>query len=572
MVTTSSAVQAQPPPAAASGEPAVLDRMKGAVTTLLECIGEDPKREGLVDTPKRVAKAWLDMTRGSGQDHTGAFGSALFHEPCLAAASDGLVLVRDITFAALSSSALLPFYGAVHVAYLPRHGTILGLSKLARVTKVLAARLQDQAGFTRSLLAAVVAELAPAGAAVVCVARQLGGIEAESGPRVTCLAAGALRRADRLIELEAVLDLAPGALDLGAEGAAGLDTELLIGSGPDHVDVSRERRPPSALNPEPESLDDSAGRAPPATRARMEAAVRVLVEGVAEAHGAKVDARALVASRRYVAWLLRATAGYGAALPRGGTPAGPCSPDAGSSSPDAGPCSPDAGPCSPSASSSASDMELDAPADGARAAPRPRAVRSRSRSSDSSSDSALPVGATWSGAASPASMSGDEGEGACRPVAPGALMASLALQAPTRAAPHSALHLSCHAFSSECEHHLLPFHGTVGFAVLGAAPDAGALRAAVAAYSRRLQVQERLTVQLADEAWAAAAGAEALLVVVRSAHMCMVARGVEQHASTTTCSSSPAASGGSPVALGPCAECRASWSMCSAAECGTASV
>ncbi|RMZ57052.1 hypothetical protein APUTEX25_002284, partial [Auxenochlorella protothecoides] len=394
MVTTSSAVQAQPPPAAASGEPAVLDRMKGAVTTLLECIGEDPKREGLVDTPKRVAKAWLDMTRGSGQDHTGAFGSALFHEPCLAAASDGLVLVRDITFAALSSSALLPFYGAVHVAYLPRHGTILGLSKLARVTKVLAARLQDQAGFTRSLLAAVVAELAPAGAAVVCVARQLGGIEAESGPRVTCLAAGALRRADRLIELEAVLDLAPGSLDLGAEGAAGLDTELLIGSGPDHVDVSRERRPPSALNPEPESLDDSAGRAPPATRARMEAAVRVLVEGVAEAHGAKVDARALVASRRYVAWLLRATAGYGAALPRG---------------------------------------------------------------------------------------------------APGALMASLALPAPTRAAPHSALHLSCHAFSSECEHHLLPFHGTVGFAVLGAAPDAGALRAAVAAYSRRLQVQERLT-------------------------------------------------------------------------------
>ncbi|KFM27227.1 GTP cyclohydrolase 1 [Auxenochlorella protothecoides] len=360
MVTTSSAVQAQPPPAAASGEPAVLDRMKGAVTTLLECIGEDPKREGLVDTPKRVAKAWLDMTRGSGQDHTGAFGSALFHEPCLAAASDGLVLVRDITFAALSSSALLPFYGAVHVAYLPRHGTILGLSKLARVTKVLAARLQDQAGFTRSLLAAVVAELAPAGAAVVCVARQLGGIEAESGPRVTCLAAGALRRADRLIELEAVLDLAPGSLDLGAEGAAGLDTELLIGSGPDHVD----------------------------------AAVRVLVEGVAEAHGAKVDARALVASRRYVAWLLRATAGYGAALPRG---------------------------------------------------------------------------------------------------APGALMASLALPAPTRAAPHSALHLSCHAFSSECEHHLLPFHGTVGFAVLGAAPDAGALRAAVAAYSRRLQVQERLT-------------------------------------------------------------------------------
>lgn len=151
---------------------------------------------------QRVAKAWLDMTRGYRQDHKrsvsararfvasffgaascckhpvpaqlaasahlsphpppparSAFGTALFHEPIVSAGSDGLVIVRDITFAALSEHTLLPFHGRCHIAYVPRHGVVLGLSKLARVTKCLAARLQTQQAFTERLIAAVAEEV-----------------------------------------------------------------------------------------------------------------------------------------------------------------------------------------------------------------------------------------------------------------------------------------------------------------------------------------------------------------------------------------------------------------------------
>ncbi len=88
-----------------------------------------------------------------------AFGTALFHEPIVSAGSDGLVIVRDITFAALSEHTLLPFHGRCHIAYVPRHGVVLGLSKLARVTKCLAARLQTQQAFTERLIAAVAEEV-----------------------------------------------------------------------------------------------------------------------------------------------------------------------------------------------------------------------------------------------------------------------------------------------------------------------------------------------------------------------------------------------------------------------------
>ena len=88
-----------------------------------------------------------------------AFGTALFHEPIVSAGSDGLVIVRDITFAALSEQTLLPFHGRCHIAYVPRHGVVLGLSKLARVTKCLAARLQTQQAFTDRLIAAVAEEV-----------------------------------------------------------------------------------------------------------------------------------------------------------------------------------------------------------------------------------------------------------------------------------------------------------------------------------------------------------------------------------------------------------------------------
>jgi GTP cyclohydrolase I len=189
-----------------------LARMEAAVQQLLLGVGEDPSREGLVDTPRvsarsvqlaaaaarlavaaalcvahvvsvpprslprlqRVAKAWLDMTRGYRQECKSAFGTALFHEPTVAAGADGLVVVRDITFAALSEATLLPFHGRCHIAYVPAGGVVLGLSKLARVTKCLAARLQTQQQFAERLVAAVQAEVAAAGVAAVVQAVHLG--------------------------------------------------------------------------------------------------------------------------------------------------------------------------------------------------------------------------------------------------------------------------------------------------------------------------------------------------------------------------------------------------------------
>ncbi len=103
-----------------------------------------------------------------------AFGTALFHEPIVAAGSDGLVVVRDITFAALSEHSLLPFHGRAHIAYVPADGVVLGLSKLARVTKCLAARLQTQAQFTQRLVDEVQAAVGSRGVAAVVQALHLG--------------------------------------------------------------------------------------------------------------------------------------------------------------------------------------------------------------------------------------------------------------------------------------------------------------------------------------------------------------------------------------------------------------
>lgn len=93
----------------------------------------------------------------------------------MAAGSDGLVVVRDITFAALSEHSLLPFHGRAHIAYVPADGVVLGLSKLARVTKCLAARLQTQAQFTQRLVGEVQAAVGARGVAAVVQALHLGG-------------------------------------------------------------------------------------------------------------------------------------------------------------------------------------------------------------------------------------------------------------------------------------------------------------------------------------------------------------------------------------------------------------
>eukprot|EP00047_Mylnosiga_fluctuans_P015518 m.47268 g.47268 ORF g.47268 m.47268 type:complete len:212 (-) comp5963_c0_seq3:240-875(-) len=142
-----------------------LDKMKGAVRTILECIGEDTEREGLIDTPARLSKALLFLSSGYQESATDVLKSALFDEP----AASGIVIVKDIEFFSLCEHHMLPFHGQVHIGYYPgKH--IVGLSKFGRMVNVLARRLQVQERLTEEIAAAVMEALEPRGVIVVAQA------------------------------------------------------------------------------------------------------------------------------------------------------------------------------------------------------------------------------------------------------------------------------------------------------------------------------------------------------------------------------------------------------------------
>lgn len=147
--------------------------MQAAVRTLLTGVGEDPDRQGLRDTPKRVAKAWFDISAGYTQDVDSILGQALFDEATVSSNSGGMVMVRDIEFASTSAANLLPFHGRCHIAYMPSRGVVLGLSKFARLTGLYARRFQHQQQFTDQILRALTQHLGPAGTAVIVEAKHM---------------------------------------------------------------------------------------------------------------------------------------------------------------------------------------------------------------------------------------------------------------------------------------------------------------------------------------------------------------------------------------------------------------
>lgn len=152
--------------AAQNVEGAVGDPVLGmeAVRQLLLAIGQDPAREGLVDTPRRVIKSLLEMTSGY-HDDPAAILATTFDESC-----DEMVLLRSITFQSMCEHHMLPFVGVAHVAYLPGK-RVVGLSKLARLVQCFARRLQVQERMTREIADAMMQHLEAAGAAVVVKAR-----------------------------------------------------------------------------------------------------------------------------------------------------------------------------------------------------------------------------------------------------------------------------------------------------------------------------------------------------------------------------------------------------------------
>lgn len=152
---------------ALSDDPHDLNEMSALTARMLRWIGEDPRRRGLRDTPKRFAKALDFLTSGYTASVEQIVGDALFDEP-----SGELVLIRDIEFFSLCEHHMLPFFGKAHVAYKP-NGRVIGLSKIPRIVDMLARRLQVQERLTQEIAEEVDRILKPKGVAVITEASHL---------------------------------------------------------------------------------------------------------------------------------------------------------------------------------------------------------------------------------------------------------------------------------------------------------------------------------------------------------------------------------------------------------------
>ena len=172
-----------------------LSRIASGVKLILEGIGEDPNREGLVDTPKRVAEMYVELTAGMHED-------AAEHIVALSGNKhDEMVIVKDISIASLCEHHLAPFVGKCHIAYIPKNGKILGVSKLARLAETFARRLQLQERLTSEIANTLFEQLQPLGVMVVIEAEHtcmtLRGVKKPGATTVTSAVLGGFRKDSR---------------------------------------------------------------------------------------------------------------------------------------------------------------------------------------------------------------------------------------------------------------------------------------------------------------------------------------------------------------------------------------
>ncbi|MBI5178899.1 MAG: GTP cyclohydrolase I FolE [Nitrospinae bacterium] len=169
--------------------------MQNSIRFILQALGEDPDRQGLKDTPKRVEKSLRFLTSGYGVDPDALIGKALFDE-----SYDEMVLVKDIEFYSLCEHHMLPFFGKCHIAYIP-NGKIVGLSKLPRLVEAFARRLQVQERLTTQLAEIIINRVQPKGVGVVMEARHLcmcmRGVQKENSYAVTSAMLGSFKTDQR---------------------------------------------------------------------------------------------------------------------------------------------------------------------------------------------------------------------------------------------------------------------------------------------------------------------------------------------------------------------------------------
>src|SRR3989338_5280423 len=169
--------------------------MENLIRDLLVALGEDPTREGLQKTPNRVERSLRFLTRGYTQDPKDVINDAMFSDT-----TDEMIIIKDIAFYSLCEHHILPFFGACHVAYIPKHH-IVGLSKIARLVDVYARRLQVQERMTTQISQTLQEELDPQGVAVVVEAQHLcmamRGVQKSASTMVTSAMLGAFRNSEK---------------------------------------------------------------------------------------------------------------------------------------------------------------------------------------------------------------------------------------------------------------------------------------------------------------------------------------------------------------------------------------
>ena len=172
-----------------------IEEIEKIVKNLLKEIGEDPSREGLLKTPRRVAKAWSFLSKGYNQNIDDVVNNAIFYEDY-----DEMVTILDIDFYSLCEHHLLPFFGKAHVAYIP-NGKVVGLSKIPRIVEIFGRRLQLQERMTQNIAQTINEVLSPKGVAVVLegqhMCMQMRGVEKQNSYTTTSFMTGLFRKDSR---------------------------------------------------------------------------------------------------------------------------------------------------------------------------------------------------------------------------------------------------------------------------------------------------------------------------------------------------------------------------------------